>query len=81
MIADVILGRNIDTSNWIKELKTNLNENIIVIDYEHTGEPETIEDIIYLSPLGAQEFLAKYDSINFYKSMYIYPGIYNLKQL
>lgn len=76
MIADVILGKNIDTINWIKILKLNLHENIIVIDYDSGIDAKIIDGVTYLSHIEAKELLKKFDSINYYKSMYIYPGIY-----
>lgn len=77
MIADVILGNNIDTLIWIKELKEMSRENIVVVDYEFIGEPLIIDGVKYLSNTTAKEFLKSFDSVCFYKSMYIYPGMNN----
>lgn len=78
MIAHVILGKNIDTLYWIMELKSNLYENIIVIDYDHYVDPLIIDEVTYLSDSDARKQLNKFDSVNFYKSMYVYPGTYSL---
>lgn len=75
LIADVILGVNIDTNIWIRKLKENKVENIIVIDYECHGDLNIKEGVIYISPLNAISYLKQFDSINFYKSMYAYPGM------
>lgn len=81
VIATVILGKNIDTPGWIRELKANFHEHIIVIDYDHNGAIEIIDGVIYSSNVHAEELLDKFDSIYFYKSIYIYPGTYKLNFL
>ena len=78
MIVDVILGKNIDTPFWIRNLSLSLREHICVIDYDYYGEPAMIDGVMYLSSVEAKEYLNKFDSVCFYKSIYIYPGIYNL---
>ncbi|TWT01863.1 hypothetical protein [Planomicrobium sp. CPCC 101079] len=75
MIAHVILGITIDTKMWISVLKLQNSENIYVIDYEYFGEPILSNEVIYISSLDAKKQLTKYDSISFYKSMYVYPGM------
>lgn len=76
MIADVILGKNIDTENWIFELQKGLANNIFVVDYDYHDKPEEcIEGIIYVSPKDALKLLQNFDSINFYKSLYVLPGM------
>lgn len=79
MILDVILGVNADTPMWIRELKLNLSDYICVIDYDYYGEPAMFNEVMYISNIDAKEYFGKFDSICFYKSMYIYPGIHNLK--
>lgn len=75
MIADVILGRNIDTLSWIQHLKEENCDNLFVLDYDYFCEPEIIENVMYISALDLVDLLKKYDSVNFYKSMYVYPGM------
>lgn len=75
MIANIILGVNIDTEMWISELERESSENIIVIDYDYFGEPILKNEVTYLSPCDAKSYLAKFDSLNFYKSVYAYPGM------
>lgn len=79
MILDVILGINADTPKWIKELKLNLSDYICVIDYDYYGEPAMYNGVMYISDLDAKEYFEKFDSVCFYKSMYIYPGMHDLK--
>ncbi|ETP67315.1 hypothetical protein G159_19410 [Planococcus glaciei CHR43] len=75
MIADVILGFNIDTIVWIEELKEHGMENIIVVDYEWFEEPINREGILFLSSIDAKSYIKKFDTVNYYKSMYVYPGM------
>lgn len=78
MILDVILGENVDTSFWIKKLRLNFSEHICVINYDYYGEPVFINGVMYLSVEEAKEYFKKFDSICFYKSIYIYPGMYSI---
>ena len=73
MIADVILGLTIDTNVWIDNLKKDSADNIFVVDYDYYGEPYSIDRVLYLSPLDASKVLRGFDSLNFYKSLFIYP--------
>lgn len=76
MQADVILGINIDTQKLINELKEMLAENIIVLDYELFGDMYVIQNIIYISPNDIKAYLKRYKIINYYKSIYFYPGMF-----
>lgn len=75
MIVDVILGNNIDTAMWIKDLQENEADYIIVVDYEYEIETQDIEGIIYMSSIQAQEYIKNFDTVNYYKSLYAYPGM------
>ncbi|QDY45148.1 hypothetical protein HF394_05225 [Planococcus glaciei] len=75
MIVDVILGNNIDTVMWIRDLQENEVECIIVVDYEYDNDPLNIEGVVYMSPIQAQKYIRKFDKINYYKSLYAYPGM------
>ena len=75
MIADVVLGNNIDTNTWITDLKQSNVDNIFVIDYEYYEDPKYIKGVIYTSPTDASILLQEFDSINFYKSLYVLPGM------
>lgn len=79
MKLDVILGINSETNMWIKDLKLSLSDHICVIDYDYYGEPTMTNGVMYVSTIDAKEYFKRFDSICFYKSMYIYPGMYNLK--
>ena len=79
MIVDVILGNNMDTPMWIRDLKFNLSDSICVIDYDYYGEPTRINGVMYVSNIDAKKYLEKFDSMCFYKSMYIYPGMHDLR--
>lgn len=74
-MSNIILGKNIDTIMWIKNLKEMEAEQIIVIDYEHLGSFEEENGVLYMSPVYAKEYIKKFDSVNFYKSLYAYPGM------
>ncbi|WP_416143616.1 hypothetical protein [Planococcus koreensis] len=74
MNVDVILGVNIDTEKWIYELRKKGAKNILVIDYD--SENKWInEDVLYLSPNFAVEYIKKFNEINYYKSLCAYPGM------
>ncbi|MCP2034137.1 hypothetical protein L1279_001120 [Planomicrobium sp. HSC-17F08] len=75
MIVDVILGNNIDTAMWVRDLQENEAEYIIVVDYEYENEPIEIEGVVYMSTIQAQKYIKKFDTINYYKSLYAYPGM------
>lgn len=75
MIVDVILGVNIDTDHWIKELKAGGSDHVIVLDYDYFGEPIEKDSIIFFSIHDIKIYLRKFDSIYFYKSLYGYPGM------
>lgn len=75
MIVDVILGKNIDTAMWISDLQKNDSDYIIVVDYEYENEPQDIEGIVYMSSIQAQKYIKKFDTVNYYKSLYAYPGM------
>lgn len=76
MQADIILGINTDTQKLIDELKEMLAENIIVLDYELLGDMYVLQDIIYISPNDLRAYLKSYKIINYYKSIYFYPGMF-----
>lgn len=75
MIVDIILGKNVDTRMWIDDLRKNGAEYIIVVDYESNEEPVEIDDIIYIAPGYAQTYIKKFDTKNYYKSIYAFPGM------
>lgn len=75
MIANVVLGINVDTVGWIKELKLSVVENIIVLDYDYYGEKINKGSVIYMSSSDALIELKKFDNVKYYKSIYIYPEI------
>lgn len=75
MIADIILGNNIDTSIWITELREVGAEHIIIIDYDSSENYKEKDNIVYVTPCYAKKYMQKFDSINFYKSLYAYPGM------
>ena len=74
MIADIILGSNIDTSMWIKDLIKQGAHNIFVINYEYHGPPVKVNGITYLGPAVGKDYFYQFDTLFFYKSMYQYPG-------
>ena len=75
MILDIILGVNMDTPMWIADLRSNCAEDIIVVDYDYYGDPEVRDGVTYMNPMDAHEYMKEFDSLNFYKSMYGYPGM------
>ncbi|MBD8014498.1 hypothetical protein [Planococcus wigleyi] len=75
MTVDIILGNNVDTKMWIDELRGNESEHIIVIDYESDEKLKEIDGINYMEPSYALTYIKKFDTKNFYKSVYAFPGM------
>ncbi|AQU80215.1 hypothetical protein [Planococcus faecalis] len=75
MILSVILGLTVDTPIWIKYLSENGADHIVVLNYDHMGEPEKNNEVLYLSPFDVKIEMNKFDSVEFYKSLYGYPGM------
>lgn len=75
LIANVILGNNIDTPQWIEKLKIQNARHIIVLDYDYYGKLQLNTTVTYISVIDFEKYIAKFDSINYYKSLYGYPGM------
>ena len=75
MILDLILGRNIDTPQWVYNLKGIGADYIAVLDYDLAEDYEVIEDTTYISSNFAMKYIRDFDSVNYYKSLYGYPGM------
>lgn len=75
VIADIILGNNIDIQYWIEDLIEKGAEHIIVLDYDYYGEQYEKEKITYISPLDIQKWIRQFDTVYFYKSLYAFPGM------
>lgn len=75
MIIDFILGNNVDTIMWISELQERGAEHIIVVDYDCSRECVKRNNISYVSTNYAREYMKKFDTVHFYKSLYAYPGM------
>lgn len=75
MILSVILGITVDTPMWIAHLSESEADHIVVLDYDYMGEPEHRGNILHLSPLDAKIHMKKFDSVEFFKSLYGYPGM------
>ena len=75
MILSVILGVTVDTPMWITHLRESEANHIVVLDYECMGEPERRGNILYLSPPDAKIYMMKFGSVEFFKSLYVYPGM------
>lgn len=75
MILDLILGRNIDTPQWIYGLKGIGANYIAVLDYDLAEDYEVIENTTYISSDFAIKYVRNFDSVNYYKSLYAYPGM------
>lgn len=80
MRLDIILGVNIDTSVWIRELKISRRKNIIVIDYNHKDIAYEIDNVMYMSEKEGNEYSQYFDELFFYKSLYCYPILNGKRQ-
>lgn len=75
MILNLILGNNIDTFKMILYLKEREMENIVVLDYDMVEKYKTINDVTYMSPDHIINCIGRFDTVNYYKSLYGYPGM------
>lgn len=76
MIIDIILGNNIDTLMWINNLAENEADQIGVVIYDCFEGFEERNGTLYMSPTYAKEYIKNFDTVNFYKSLYAYPGMH-----
>jgi len=54
----------------IKELKKHGATNIAVIDYDHEGDEELVDDVAYLSLIQAKPYVEKSEDVFFHKYMH-----------
>lgn len=76
MNIDVILGMNIDTYKLFSILKSRKTNHIIVIDYDYFGHPKINSGIPIFSTNDSKEVIKRYETVTYYKSLYIYPKLY-----
>jgi len=69
MSIHVILGVTIRTPSMIKTLKRNGVTIIMVLDHDHEGEEELLDDVTYLSPNQMKDYIKENESIVFHKFM------------
>ncbi|WP_404335109.1 hypothetical protein [Planococcus rifietoensis] len=77
MHINIILGNLIDSSARFKELKNAGEEFTVVLDYDLTVDESYKNDIQYISPEYAGRLIKEFVSVRYFKSLYIYPGMYN----
>lgn len=75
MTAAVILGNNVDTNFWIKNLQPMLYNEIIILDYDYQSEPKQINGVLYMSANDTKIFIENCNHVKFYKSLYGLPGM------
>ncbi|MFC4713430.1 hypothetical protein [Planococcus dechangensis] len=76
MHINVVLGNLIDSSICVKELKDTGEEFIVVLDYDLRVDKIYKNDIEYISPEYATRLVKEFQSIRYFKSLYILPGMY-----
>lgn len=76
MEINIILGVSIDTLLWVEILREQGKQCIMVLDYDLTTDVNSINNITYISPRYAEKLSRENNSIMFYSSIYIYPGMY-----
>lgn len=76
MHLNVVLGNLIDSSICVKRLKDAGEEFIAVLDYDLEIDSFFENDVQYISPEYASKLINKFHSVRYYKSLYIYPGMY-----
>lgn len=75
MILDLILGVTLDTPFIIRSLRNENVTEIVVLDYDYFDNPYIIDGVLYASTYDAKKLIRNYDTVNYYKSLYIYPSI------
>lgn len=77
MHINVVLGNVIDSAFFVKELKNEGEEFVVIIDYELRVDQVYKNEIQYISPEYASRLVKEFHSVKYFKSMYILPGMYN----
>ncbi|WP_318617305.1 hypothetical protein [Sporosarcina sp. YIM B06819] len=70
MAMHIILGVTIRTPGMIKKLKGQGVTHIAVIDYDHEGDEELVDDVTYMSLIQAKPYVEKSEDVFFHKYMY-----------
>ena len=68
MSLHVILGITIHSPTMIRTLKSSGN-NIMVLDHDHVGDEELVNDVTYLSPDQAKGYINQSENVVFHKFM------------
>lgn len=76
MHFNIILGNSIDSLIWVKKLDAEGEEVILILDYDLTEDAYYKDNIIYISSEYAKKLVKKINSVSYYKSLYVYPGMY-----
>ena len=76
MHFNIILGNSIDSLSWVKKLEAEGEEVILILDYDLTEEVYYKNNVIYISSEYARKLVKQISSIRYYKSLYVYPGMY-----
>lgn len=76
MHLNVVLGNIIDSLICVKRLKDAGEEFIVVLDYDLEIDNFFENNVQYISPEYASKLVNEFHSVKYYKSLYIYPGMY-----
>lgn len=76
MHFNIILGNSIDSLIWVKKLDAEGEEVILILDYDLTEDAYYKDNIIYISSEYAKKLVKQINSVSYYKSLYVYPGMY-----
>lgn len=72
----IILGNSIDSLIWAKKLEMEGEKSVMILDYDLREETQFKKSIQYISPQYAEKITKDISLVKYYKSIYIYPGMY-----
>lgn len=76
MHINMILGNSIDSTIWFRKLEAESEEVLMILDYDLKEDIYCEGSISYISPEYAKILAKEACSVSYFKSLYIYPGMY-----
>lgn len=76
MHINIILSNSIDSLNLVKKLRNEGEEFIVILDYDLIEEINFKNNVLYISPTYANKLVREHRTVRYYKSLYVYPGMY-----
>ncbi|WP_434400411.1 hypothetical protein M1Q06_15100 [Planococcus sp. 11815] len=76
MQVNIILGNSIDSLVRFRRLENEVEGIVMILDYDLKEGTNRVDNVLYVSPKYAKRIINKESSVKYYKSLYIYPGMY-----